>query len=324
MPDFPTIALHLGVHKTATTYFQSRLSNSKEALAENRIAYIPLGQLRQSVTAKLDDDDFSREKMLAAISAYMDCDRLVLSDENLIGGVFKPNNNLIYDGVAQRLKKLLSLLSGFQVEIFITLRSYPEYFISRYTESLRHFKFFSFERYYENIDFESVTWVDVVESLKEAGAKDITISDFKTIFADENAYFNKLLKKDNLCIKTALDSPSIRRPKISKEAYNVVKCYGNNYSRASIAKLMNLLDNTPQKTTATEFMPFTEEQIKNFAGRYANELASFGVSPLIDGHGSGQSPVCLATTECQTQAKSMGHTQPPLPSQDSANQPPNG
>jgi len=273
MPHLPTIALHLGVHKTATTYLQSRLNNSTEVLSENGIAYIPLGQLRRSVTSKLDDNHFASKEMLDAIRPYMDCERLILSDENFIGGTFKPKTNLIYESATRRIKKLLFLLGGFQIEIFITLRSYPEYFVSRYTESLRHFRFFSFEQYYKSIDFELVTWMDVVENIKKAGAKDITISDFGDIFADEKDYFYSLLKKENIVLNAADDNPTIRRSKISKEAYDVVKYYGNKYSKSSIKKLMNLLDNTPQNSPITEFMPFTEKQIKAFAERYANELA---------------------------------------------------
>lgn len=281
MSHLPTIALHLGVHKTATTYLQSRLYKSTKVLSENGIAHIPLTRLRDSVTSKLDNDHFSSTEMLNIIKPYLGCERLILSDENFIGGVFKPKTNLIYEGATRRLTKLLSLLSEFQVEIFITLRNYPEYFVSRYTESLRHFKFFNFEQYYKNIDFESVTWMDVIKSIEEAGAEDITVSDFGDIFADEKEYIDRLLNKDNIVLKAADDNPTIRRSKISKEAYDVIKCYGNKYSKSSITKLMNMLDNTPQNSPITEFMPFTENQIKAFAERYTNELAMLKSSRIL-------------------------------------------
>lgn len=272
MSYLPTIALHLGVHKTATTYLQSRLQNSIEILKENGIGHIPLVSLRRAVTTRLDDEQFSTQQLLDLFQPYLSCERLILSDENLIGGTFKPNSELIYEDAGRRLKKLLSLLGEFHVELFITLRNYPDYFVSRYTESLRHYRFFSFEQYYKSVDFESVTWLDVIASLKEAGAGSIIVSDFGDIFADEQDYFYPLFQKENIVLNAATDNPTIRRSKLSKEAYDVVKCYGNRYSKHSINKLMNLLDNARQESPATAFMPFTDQQIQAFSERYAHEL----------------------------------------------------
>ena len=273
MSQKPIIALHLGVHKTATTYLQSKLNNSTGELTKNGISYIPLGRLRRTVTSQLDETDFSNQQLMDALKPYLNCQRLILSDENLIGGMFKPKANFIYDDVARRLKKLLSLLDNYSVEIFITLRNYPEYFVSRYTESLRHYDFFSFEQYYDCVDFTTVSWLDVIDSIKSVYSGNITVTDYNDFLNDEKNYFYSLLKKDNVNLKNAENNPTIRRARLSKEAYEIVNCFGSQYSKTSIKKLINFLENTPQDNPATQFMPFTPLEIHAFSERYAREMS---------------------------------------------------
>jgi hypothetical protein len=268
----PIVALHLGAHKTATTYMQSRLYKSREVLRENGIAYIPLEDLRSLVTTKLNQS-VAPSTLAECLRPYLACDRLILSDENILGGTNKPIHNSMYSNAKRRVEILLAALSDFDVSIFITVRSYADYFVSRYAEFLRHHPFMAFERYYKDIDFETVSWLDVIGQVKMAGAKSITISAFENTFEDEQAYLDLLLGKQGIVIESADDSPAIRRSKFSQQGYEIIKCYAEKYAVGSINKLMWVLDNNRQETQATTFMPFSEKQQLRLSDRYAAELA---------------------------------------------------
>lgn len=273
MSDQPVIALHLGVHKTATTYIQSRFYNSREILKENGISYIPLSELRNLVTAKINQDSFSSGNIFESIQPYLNCERLLISDENILGGTNQPKNNKIYSNTKERIKKLLDAFDGLEIEIFITLRSYVPYFISRYAESLRHFPFMDFKNYYRDVDFGSISWLEVIDALKEPGLKKITVTDFNELFYNEQAYLELLTGKKGLALESADDNPSIRRAKFSRQGYEVVKHYARHYAPGSTKKIMRIIDTTHQEVPVTPFMPFSTERQKKMDERFASELS---------------------------------------------------
>jgi hypothetical protein len=272
LSSLPVIGLHLGVHKTATTYIQSRFYNSRELLSDNSISYIPLGEVRNLLTSKINQEEFSERDILEAIRPYVSGERLLISDENIIGGTNKPKNNKIYPNARSRVEKLLNALPDYEVEIFITLRSYAGYFISRYAESLRHFPFQDFDHYYNTLDFDTASWLDVIEDIKAAGARKITVTDFGEMFNNENAYFDMLLGQQGLVLESADDNPATRRTKFSQQGYEVVRYFADHYSPGSTKKIMRIIDGTHQETPVTPFMPFTEEQQMALNKRYASEI----------------------------------------------------
>lgn len=268
------ISLHLGVHKTATTYIQSRLYNSRDLLSENGVLYIPLGEIRELVTTRLNKKKYSSQDILESLKPYMECDHLVLSDENILGGTNKPINGSIYQNAQRRLKRLLTALDGYDVDVFITLRDYPDYFVSRYAEFLRHFPFIGFEDYYQDVDFESVSWLEVIDSIKTAGSRKIIITDFKVLFDNEQAYLDQMLGQRGIILESADDKSSVRRAKFTQQGYEVIKFYAKNYSPGSAKKIMHIIGSSHQETPKTVFMPFSEEQREQLSTRYLEELAT--------------------------------------------------
>lgn len=268
----PVIALHLGVHKTATTYIQSRLSNSREILKENGIAYIPLEETRNLITAKISDES-EPQKLLESLRPYMEYDRLILSDENIIGGTNKPKRNKIYPNARMRVGRILTAFLGYDIEIYITLRNYVDYFVSRYAESLRHFPFMDFDSYHREIDFSTVSWLQLIDSVRSAGATKLTITDFGELFRDEQAYFDLLVGTPGIVLESADNNPATRRAKFSQQGYDVVKYFAQHFSPGSAKKIMRMIDHTHQETAVTPFMPFDKEQSSVMTERYSNEIA---------------------------------------------------
>ena len=78
------LILHVGLHKTATTHLQAELNHEMEFLNYSGISYLSLNDFRGRVTSKLGW--VSSEELRKEISDVVKYDRVILSDENIIGG----------------------------------------------------------------------------------------------------------------------------------------------------------------------------------------------------------------------------------------------
>jgi hypothetical protein len=272
MYKYPKVMLHLGVHKTATTHTQSRLWNSRGMLRSIGVNYIGLNKVRERLTSKLRDDEADADQLFNALYPFLNCERLIVSDENIIGGTEQPTSKKYYPAAQARVKRILQALDGFEVEVLVTLRNYSDYAISRYSEFLRHFSFLTFEEYYKKAPLDKLSWVDLVTDLRAAGAKRIYVTDFSTIFNNEMAFVEKLAGQE-VELNPADGGAGIRRTKISQEGYEVVKYYAEHYSSDSAKKVVNLLDNNEQKTEVTKFNPVSETLVEALEKKYQSDLS---------------------------------------------------
>lgn len=270
--DNQKIILHLGVHKTATTHIQQRLYNSIDILNKYNIGYIGLNEIRKIITSKLGSNNLPKKEILHSLKAHGEYQTLIISDENILGGTDKPLNNMFYPDVIERLKQVLSLFEGKELVVYITLRNYVDYYISRYAESLRHFGYLDFDKYYEDLDFASVGWIDLIEQIQKAGIDNINITLFEDIFKNEQKYFDFLVGVPGIKYRDTDNNPHIRRSKFSNEGYRLIKFYANNYSKQSIRKILNLIDNNPQTEKFTPFMPFSNFEQKILNNKYKQDI----------------------------------------------------
>lgn len=270
MASRPVVALLVGAHKTATTYIQSRLLNSQDALNAAGIAHVPTGEFRKRITNQLLNDDFSPAQLTRLLDEHTGCGRIILSDENLLG--VRPKANRLYPRARERLETLLPAFAGYAVEVFITLRSYPEYLVSRYTEHLRSNRFVRFEKYYQQIDFDTVTWLDLLDDLRAVGVETLRVSDFSKLFEDEQLYFDTLLGTEGISLRPADNTPAVRRTKLTQQGYDAVRVFARQYGLGSAQPVMALIDNLEQETAATPFMPIPEAQKAEMESRYQVEM----------------------------------------------------
>ncbi|WP_193089787.1 hypothetical protein [Advenella sp. FME57] len=268
----PEIILHLGVHKTATTHIQSRLLNSQEKLSKERIQYIKLEDLRKSLTHKLSTNA-QEEVLLEGLLPYMLCDKLVISDENIIGGTNKPDSNKIYSKAIPRLGKLVAALNGYKIITHITLRDYVDYFISRYCESLRHFKYCDFDDYYEMVEFDKVSWIDLLHDIRSVGCENIVISEFNDVIQNNDKYLANLLGV-NAPFAQATESGGVRRSKMSLEAIQILGLINESFPPQMTRKVAYLIDNFKQAGVSTPFNPFPKEVFERLKDNYTNHLNS--------------------------------------------------
>ncbi len=158
------IVLHLGAHKTATTYIQDKLAANVDRLAGHGITYLPLAAMRQQLTGPIARGESPGEALRALIAASGD--RLVLSDENLL----RPPRQIVrkpalYTSLAERVRPMVAALQGRDLTVAMALRSYDEMLPSLYCELIRHRPFVRWETTAAALRPEAVSWRPVIERL---------------------------------------------------------------------------------------------------------------------------------------------------------------
>lgn len=266
-----TVVLHLGVHKTGTTYLQSRLANSIEELNNAKIGYIELKEIRANLTSNLGKPWFTANDIKEVVNPYFGGDTLIISDENILGGTEKIDSGKLYPKASGRLKKLATGLSDFEVIVHITIRDYVNYLISRYTEYLRHFDFLNFSDYYQALPYEKVSWLPLLEDIQDIGFKKIIISDFDAVFSNDNRYLNQLVGKP-IKVAEATNNRYVKRGKLTNEGYETVEFFSQKYSQSATRYLIGVIDGNEQETVKTSFMPFTSAQKQMLDRLYLSDV----------------------------------------------------
>jgi hypothetical protein len=142
------IYLHVGLHKTATTYIQSLLAANQGKMAAVGRAYWILWQIR-GVLQDLQAERYWTEagiqelrtrassplfRLRGMVEAASDC---IISDENIVGLSTQAMSGQLYPDATKRLRRVRSVLPDKEIEVWLCLRSYDQFLPSIYCETLR-------------------------------------------------------------------------------------------------------------------------------------------------------------------------------------------
>lgn len=200
------IYLHVGLHKTGTTFIQDSLRISKSELIDSGVYYIPLNDLRRNLTHKLDSRKLSNSE-IAGLRGYIEsevhkakelgCKRIILSDENILGFPEQITNE-IYWTAKVRLQNLNSVLSQFSVKkIVITMREYSSFYQSLFLESNKH-KYMPIEQVNKQF-LMSFNYLDLI-TLVQMIFKDTSLEAFifEQFISDHDDLFKSISGLDNM------------------------------------------------------------------------------------------------------------------------------
>lgn len=168
--------VHVGVHKTATTYLQGLVAKNVHRLNEAGVGAMGLTPFRAFFTRNLmkfpaaefriDDhlDKFFPHGVPSRVRG------MILSDENLIGicnGLI--GNGVAYSGAGRRLAHLRELLGGHRLTMHMSIRSYAPFTSSAYCEAMRHTDHFvRFDSFREKLDLQALRWPAMIERFADA------------------------------------------------------------------------------------------------------------------------------------------------------------
>lgn len=198
--------VHLGVHKTATTFIQAQLHDHRSMLAEGSIRYAGISAVRKNFTTLFDalawtgalggaaSLPFLSRKLEALIRGQGRGDTFILSDENLLGLIAANYwTGRLYPGAYRRMRILDSLLKGSETRYFLSIRRYPDYLTSSWLQLAARGKAPAFERYLAKFQPGCRGWAEIVEDMARACGPDrLTVWTYDWLSADPARVFGLL------------------------------------------------------------------------------------------------------------------------------------
>lgn len=187
--------LHIGAHKTATTYLQKKLALNQTVLEKHNILYLPLDELRKNVTGGLHDRSKLNEETLSAIRQAVRTRTVILSDENIAG---MPGDlvrsGTFYPSIGERARQVCDIININGPDVYFALREYSAFLVSMYCEYLRHNDFMPFEDYHALYRKSGFSWRKVIADILAAlpGAR-LTVWDFGEFRSKENLILSDML-----------------------------------------------------------------------------------------------------------------------------------
>ncbi|HEY1836301.1 MAG TPA: hypothetical protein VGG36_01485 [Rhizomicrobium sp.] len=187
------VFLHLGAHKTATTFIQANFIANRAALeaqgwkllhpeSDNRAVRNCFLEMRKGHVLPADAqkrlDDF-----FASIRAGSE--NFFLSSEAILGAMsVKGSNGRIYPNHAAMLKIVTEALRNKDVAVGFCVRNFPDYLESSYSWLVMRGATYDFQRYVRDVFVAKLTWLPIVENMIETlGEERVhlwTYEDFKT------------------------------------------------------------------------------------------------------------------------------------------------
>lgn len=168
------VSLHLGAHKTASTHLQHSLAQNAELLAENGVKYLGPKFLRAKdhhlfdlfgmrASGQILGDVSGAEQVRRLVKPS---NRLVLSEENILGPVFSEGNpNMLYPIAALRVEKFVNTVAPCPVTLFISVREPAGWLASLYSQRVVGGDLRSFEGFLEGNSAQHLCWSELVERL---------------------------------------------------------------------------------------------------------------------------------------------------------------
>lgn len=279
------INLHIGAHKTATTYIQSILETNSPALNAAGIGFIPLPILRKTFTRtfmKLTSASFdfrAIEPRFFRHGSPSSVRGVILSDENLIGacGGFVDSGVLYREGPA-RLRQLRKLLRGHEIHLFFSIRSYETFMPSAYCEVLRNRRtYVSFREFWQKVNVQRSRWPGVFSGLKEAlQPESVSVWRYEDFRPNAEAVIRRLAFGAEQPVRAG--EAASERASFSAKALEVLEILAERCEPDIVARLMEPIGKSlPKADGFGSFSPFESAERERLQEFYKEDCSNFPV-----------------------------------------------
>jgi len=222
----PNFTLHLGLHKTGTTYLQNTLKDNKDILLSH-VFFVPLMQSRKNITPYLSANDNSNKQLAATFieevceqAASLGLCEIILSEENFMGYPLQVRKGL-YDNSKSRLNKLKDLILSKDnkvARIVISLREYSEFFESMFLEANKQ-RFINIESV-DKEELKHFSYLDIIEEIKNVfPSAELHVVSYESFKQDNILLFEKVLDSTDQDLLSSLVFSKLKRVSPSIKAY---------------------------------------------------------------------------------------------------------
>jgi hypothetical protein len=250
------ILVHLGVHKTATTFIQSQLANNRAELAGKGYGVAGIWVVRKRFTNLFDRLSFFdpvwrfltrpvlRRRLERIIGKNDAVETFLLSDENLLG-LISANywRGALYPWAGMRVKILKTLFGAREAHYFLCIRRYPDYLTSSWLQMASKGKAPSFEKYLEKFPPEGRGWADIVSDIANVcGRENLTVWTYDWFSEDPARVFQLLAPGTDFTVPEKELKREIL-PSLTIKGLNVINQLEDHLSRAEIKRLSAVIRN---------------------------------------------------------------------------------
>jgi len=280
------IHIHLGAHKTATTFIQSLLHDQRDRLDAASIGYVPLSSLRRDFTNRFEmlyrfDPFWSpilrpylRARLARQLEAHKAKSLVILSDENLAGFLrMNAVNHGLYKTIGTRAKLLADLLDGHELHFFFATRTYKDYLTSSYLQMAARGKVPNFGKYLAQLPPSMPGWSEsVLDLAKAVGKERVTVWDYYHFKADPDAIMNLIAPGAGIIS----ERDEMRRdilPSLTAKGFKVLQRLNGQLSKEEFRRMGKLLRHFPFDAP-NERLEITEpKMVADYESKYRDDLA---------------------------------------------------
>ena len=291
------IYLHLGVHKTATTYLQDLFALNQGRIASAGRAYWRLDQIRGDIDLGMREALAPRRgpralakrlletprpplhRLRDKLDVAMDC---ILSEENLLGFPHEALRGQFYVNARERLGLLAAALGDRPAEVWLCIRAYPGFLGSLYAEALRHGYHATIAEFTARNQAPGGQWRRLVEtihrSLPEARIVVWRFEDFRTL---EPVVVERLSGVALAGLRPLAHADV--RPSPSAKAVVEQSERAGDLGRAERTLSMAMLeDKFPLSEYPGKFDPWDNQTLARMNRDYTSDIASLRSLPFVE------------------------------------------
>lgn len=282
--------LHLGLHKTGTTFLQNTLKDNRSLLS-NHLLFIPLSQSRNNITPYLSGReglDYSIPKnfikKINTEAQTLNVSDIILSEENFMGFPIQIKSSL-YENSQLRLSQLKNLISNESssvTKIILSLREYSSFFESLFLEANKR-RMIPIESI-NTAKLKQFSYFELIKDIKNIFPEvEVDIVTYESFKEENLLLFEAVTGLSNTDVLNKLEFSSERRVSPSIEAYyDSLKIYALNdisdNAKEFIHKKLMQSDIYPKKHKSN--ILFSEKDCVILREKYKQDLEF--ISGLVD------------------------------------------
>lgn len=283
--------LHIGAHKTATTYLQERFHADRVVFEQRGTALAPRTLFRGRVSPRLggfgtavqSHQDVRRLRSAHDAAVRSNSRRLIISDENLLGGlgdVFRTGE--LYQKPGRRLLPLARQWRTGKLRVMLAVRAYPTFWPSVYSHWVRRHGYQPFDAWLRSRFLRGTRgWADVVAELNAALPQaELIVWRYEDFDALENAILAEILGH--------LETVSAMKPRqkrshwgLSSAAVAEMEAVAVDGRRMNAQQVRGLAKQHPRWKGNPPFDPWDALETEELSKRYARDLERIAAMPTV-------------------------------------------
>lgn len=279
--------VHLGAHKTATTFIQSHLHDQRAVLAEAGIGVVPIHEIRRDFTASFEwahrfdpfwfflVRPFLRRRLDRLQARHPGEKLLILSEEN-IAGLLRLNSMRggLYPSISARIGVFDGLLTGRDRHYFFAIRNYADHIVSTYLQMAMRGRVPSFDVYRRRLGNSDRGWASVISDLARiVGPERVTVWTYERFKDDPAAIIGRLAP--GAALETSMDA--LARdvlPSLSAKGFRALKALSPMLTAGERQRMAKLLRNFPFESPNERIEITDQAFLARMTERYATDKAT--------------------------------------------------